>query len=300
MTFLSRKLSKKVSDQMKRHTRPVQGFSPQGITRKQNTTRALIDEEGQKGLLDYFHEIDEWQGNAACEFTRVHLRLAHVVFLTPLFVGAFNNGLPVFAVRSSSQKHICEPNELSDIDARTVLRKVEDLPKNVNCENDDYFGVSVIEIVLRKQLNGTLYWMPHVHSIFVGLSREDLERALKPRGINSPFAASPQIHISELNCAGEIIEKEEYEDKATPETKREYLNEDGKLLTCREGISDRVLRAEFHQWFSEYDLSEVVRYTNIPSVLVHEMNNIEMGKLCKRFIKICKETPSHVLKQCSC
>jgi hypothetical protein len=300
MTFLSRELYSDVSFQMKRHTKPIQAFSPQGIARKQNTTRDMINEKGRGGLLDSFDQIDEYQGSAACEFTRAHTRLAHVAYLAPLFEDALHNGLPVYAVRSSSQKHICSPGELHNIDPRAVMRKVEDLPEKVDFEHDEYFGVSVLETVLREMLDGTCYWMPHIHSIFAGLSREVLQDALKPRRLIAPFSSSPQIHIKELTCSGHIIQDQVYDDKAIPETKREYINKDGKVLTCREGIKDDALRAEFHQWFARHDLNKVVRYINISQVVIQKMHHIEMEKLCNRFIKICKVKPSHVLKECSC
>lgn len=285
---------------MERHTRPTQSFSPQGVAKKQNRIRELISKTEQEGLLDDFSKVDEYQGNAACASTRAHLRLAHTAFFTPLFQDALNNEIPVYAVRSSSQKHICEPGDLSEVGARTILRKIEDLSSKVKYKPDEFFGVSVVEIVLRKRLNGECYWIPHVHSIFAGLSRTDIKDGLKPRRLDDPFFSSPQIHTEELSCTGHIIQKLKYLNKAVPETKRERLANDEKTGTDREGIENKSLRAEFHQWFSEYELSEVVRYTNISHELLEKMRCIEMEKLCRKFVKICKDTPSHVLEECFC
>lgn len=293
---LSSKKWGQVSEQMYRHSTPKQRCSPQGTSKRQNKNIESVEKfagdatDYKDRLLSGEQEYATYVGSAACEWIHLRTKIAMVALLAKPLIQALEGGVPTYFVTTGNPLHRRDTGKLFDIETSTVLETTQSFDYEMGAVNPNYKSITVLEVNQKLELDGKLQFQPHLHKIVTDVDEAIIRKKLEIRPTYDD-STNRSVHVTRIKTAGAIIRCLLYMSKSCPEIKTVYRDKKNNK-NSRSNRMQNDARGEWASWYAQYTIDEIVQFEGFSDKTIEQYEQAEMKQLAKKFIKICRKTPT--------
>jgi len=267
-------------------------ISPQGLSRRSNRYRELLDETLEHYYLDNLSEADEFIGNGNCPHQWVIVRLAAMAYLLPVFCKAIRKEQDVFFVTAADPGHECEFDRLQYLNSGNVLQKARRFDQ-LHKSSPDYLSFTVAEVNGNEEPSGALFAQPHLHMLVTGVSKEEIQSGFEYKR-SSEFSGSTRkspLKVLPVMTMRELVERIVYMTKHKPEQKTVYHDRIGNRNSRRQSLIEGV--DEWASWFANSTIRKVVIINGLSEKKSGQFWNAELSEILPLSVRACSDVPQN-------